>query len=188
MCDDGADNFGRTLQLGRMPSVRRKRRKQGNVGGGNQSSVEGVLPSLDAALHRGSHLAGPLNPAGITIEILAHGIRTCGSTRTNRCRTANSSSLRNNLLGRFWGVWDGAVRRIAPIISSASLGIDHRALLVSCHHNDNSQPYRNIGRYAMRARVGTSVRTCTSLLQGRIRPILLVAGGRPMWAVRSTAN
>jgi hypothetical protein len=148
--DDDANDVGRTIRLGRMPSVRRKRRKRRNVGDRRlQGSAEGVRLPSDATLHRGSgdHLVALLNPACITIEILAHEIRICGSTRTNQCRTANSNSLRNNLLGRFGGVLDGAVRRIALIISSASLEIEHKALLVSCHfsnHYHSCPEYREI--------------------------------------------
>ena len=142
VCED-ADNFGRTLRLRRMPFVHRRRRKPRNVG-------DRSIQSSGAILHRGGLLVGHLNPACITIGIMAHEIRICDSTRTNRCRTANSNSLRSNSLVRFWRVWDGAVRRIARIISSASLEIDHRALPVSCYYNENRRrrSCRNIGIWA----------------------------------------
>src|SRR5258706_6665785 len=132
----------RTLRLERMPCVRRERWKRRNVGGRRvQSSVEGDHPSPDNTLNRAGRLADLLNPAGLSTERMAHEIRICGSTRMNRCRKANSNSLRNNLHGRLWGAWDGAVRRIAPTISSASLEIGRRALLVTYCRT----PCRNIG-------------------------------------------
>jgi hypothetical protein len=149
--------FGRTIRLGRMPSVRRKRRKRRNVSGRRlQSSVEGVrLLFRRHSPSRKGRLAALLNPSGITTEIMAHEIRICGSTRTNPCRTASSNSLRNNLLGRF-GAFGRSSSRIVPIISSASLEIGRRALLVICHFNDSRNPSRNLGICAVRVRVGTS--------------------------------
>ena len=125
-----------------MPSVRRKRRKRRDVGGRRvQSSVEEDHPSPDNTLRRAGRLADLLNPAGVTTKRMAHEIRICGSTRMNRCRRANSTSLRNNLLDRFWGASGGAVRRIVLIVSSASLEIGHRALVVTYCRT----PCRNIG-------------------------------------------
>ena len=165
MCDGGADDFDSTIRRGRMLSVLSKRRKQRNVSGRRlQSSVEGVRPSSDATLHRGGRLARLLNPGRITSGIMAHAIRICDSTRTNPCRTASSNYLRNNLPGRFWGVWDGAVRQIVAITSSASLEVGRRALLVTCHHNDSRKRSNNLGTCSMRARVGTSTTTRTSPL------------------------
>jgi len=187
---DDADDFGRPIRLRRTLFARRKRRKLGNVSDRKlQSFVEQVHLSSDGILHRGGRLARPPNPAPVTTGRLAHATRICGSTRMNPCPTASSNSLRNNPLGRSWGAWDGAALRIAPLISSASPGIGRKALLVTCHHNDSSNPSRSPGICAVAARVGISTTTTrTSPPQGSTRPNLLVVQTRLTWPMYSAAS